>query len=145
MVFPFPQAGSMMLSWCWQVVAVLVWAALMAAVAGQVLTAENPRVVQQLERNLLSAFGLRQRPRVSRDVGVPPYMMELFHRVREQEWQQEQEEEVEGQDPTPSYSVSPNTVRSFNHKGKSTYLDSDLRLHKTILIGVLRQLCRYYK
>lgn len=112
----------MMLSWCWRVVAVLVWAALMAAVAGQVLTAEDPRVVQQLERHLLSAFGLRQRPQVSKDVGVPPYMMELFRKVREQERQQEQEEEVEGQDPTPSYSVSPNTIRSFNHKGKSNQI-----------------------
>lgn len=112
----------MMPSWCWRVVAVLVWAALMAAVAGQVLTAEDPRVVQQLERSLLSAFGLRHRPRVSKDVVVPPYMMELFHRVREQERQQEEEEEVEGQNPIPSYSVSPNTIRSFTHKGKSNQI-----------------------
>lgn len=64
-------------------------------------------MVNQLERSLLSMFGLERRPRVRRSVVVPPYMLELYHR--------QQLEAEAGPAPTlpPPW---PNTVRSFFHK-----------------------------
>lgn len=64
-------------------------------------------MVNQLERSLLSMFGLERRPRVRRSVVVPPYMLELYQR---------QQLEAEAPVHLPH---SPNTVRSFTHKGTS--------------------------
>lgn len=112
------QAGSMMLSWCgWRVVAVVLWAvAASAAEERQEATvakgAANP-VVQQLERSLLSMFGLQRRPRVKKNVVVPPYMLELY-RLQAQ---------LEPTDPVVQDQLLPdasnvNTIRSFTHRGE---------------------------
>ncbi|MPC22470.1 Bone morphogenetic protein 2 [Portunus trituberculatus] len=71
-------------SWCWRVVAVLVWTAAAVAakrdISDRKPAAGNNPIVQQLENSLLSSFGLKQRPSVKMDLVVPPYMLELFRR-----------------------------------------------------------------
>lgn len=105
--------GSMMLSWCWRVVVVLVWA---AVTAGQDMTEEmDVAVVNHLEHSLLASFGFPNRPRRDfKNVVVPPYMLDLFQRHQEQDLEQEEREEKP--DHIPAYTNSPNTFRSFNHK-----------------------------
>ncbi|XP_069999997.1 bone morphogenetic protein 2-like isoform X2 [Penaeus vannamei] len=109
-------AGSMMLSWCgWRVVAVVLWA-VAASAAGEGQAAAVSRgaaspVVQQLERSLLSMFGLQRRPRGKKNVVVPPYMLELYRL-------QAQSEPAEPvvQDQYLADASAVNTIRSFTHR-----------------------------
>ncbi|KAK7065479.1 Bone morphogenetic protein 2 [Halocaridina rubra] len=75
-----------------------------------------PSVVQQLEKSLLSMFGMQQRPRVKRG-SVPPFMLELYkQQTGETISSQLDEEETTRPPPVPSAAHTTNTIRSFAHK-----------------------------
>ncbi|KAK8738568.1 hypothetical protein OTU49_003941 [Cherax quadricarinatus] len=102
----------MMVSCCWRVVVVLVWAAATGYSGDVSQTAGvtgNTDTVRQLERSLLSMFGLERRPRNKRNVVVPPYMLELYKL-------QQAQLGAPGEQHPEIHTDSPNTVRSFIHK-----------------------------
>lgn len=108
----------MMLSWCgWRVVAVVLWTVAASATGeGQEATVSKGAansVIQQLERSLLSMFGLQRRPRVKKNVVVPPYMLELYRLQAQLE-----PTDPVVQDQYLADATTVNTIRSFTHRGE---------------------------
>ncbi|XP_042866558.1 bone morphogenetic protein 2-like isoform X2 [Penaeus japonicus] len=106
----------MMLSWCgWRVVAVVLWTVAASATGeGQEATVSKGAansVIQQLERSLLSMFGLQRRPRVKKNVVVPPYMLELYRLQAQLE-----PTDPVVQDQYLADATTVNTIRSFTHR-----------------------------
>lgn len=83
-----------------------------AAASGRPLSRPSDDVLSEFELRLLSMFGLKQRPTPSKDVVVPPYMLDLYRRHSGQPGA-----------PAPDHRLEraasrANTVRSFHHEGE---------------------------
>lgn len=79
------------------------------------------------EARFLQMLGMKEKPRVTQNIVVPQYMLDLYNsRVRDPDY-------ISTNLVFKTFATTANTVRAFHHKGKKEFFRIDL-VYLTILV-----------